>query len=171
MTKETKVLDKNYARQKMEILLRDLDCYNSSEFWREMSRIASGATGSDHAEQLQARNAELEQQNRELLAHVERIKDEREAVELADNQTVFNRSVSRLCGTIDESPTTSLAEHDQELISRERKRWAREDVEALKERDRKAFLAGADWEVENQEGGEVLFAAMDYADKNARGEV
>lgn len=45
-----------------------------------------------------------------MAAHVERIKHEREVVELADNQTDFNRSVSRLCGTIDESPKTSLAQ-------------------------------------------------------------
>ncbi|RUO28214.1 hypothetical protein [Aliidiomarina sanyensis] len=49
-----KNLDKDYARKKLEILLRDLGSYNADEFWREMSRIASGATGAVHAEGLKS---------------------------------------------------------------------------------------------------------------------
>ena len=45
-------LNKDYARIKLELLLRDLDHYNADEFWRQMSRIAGGATGLDHAEVL-----------------------------------------------------------------------------------------------------------------------
>ena len=52
----------------------------------------------------------LEDENQALAAHVGRIKHQREVVALADNQSDFNRSVGRLCGTIDESPQTSLAE-------------------------------------------------------------
>lgn len=53
-------LDKDYAERKLIVLLRDLNNYDAGEFWREMSRIASGATGSDHAEQLHQRVAELQ---------------------------------------------------------------------------------------------------------------
>ena len=51
---------KNYARSKLELVLRDLDHYTAEEFWREINRITSGATGLPSAEQLQARVKELE---------------------------------------------------------------------------------------------------------------
>lgn len=41
-----------YAREKLMLLLRDLDRYNGDEFWREMSRIAHGATDHPSAEDL-----------------------------------------------------------------------------------------------------------------------
>lgn len=52
--------DRNYARRKLELVLRDLSDYTAAEFWREISRIASGATGLPSAEQLQAHAKELE---------------------------------------------------------------------------------------------------------------
>lgn len=52
--------DRNYARRKLELVLRDLNDYTADEFWREISRIASGATGLPSAEQLQAHAKELE---------------------------------------------------------------------------------------------------------------
>lgn len=64
----------------------------------------------DLIEQLQQRVGKLEEENKALAVHVGLIKHERDVVELADNQTDFNRSVGRLCGTIDQSPQTSLAE-------------------------------------------------------------
>ena len=45
-------MDHRYARDKLTTLLRDLDRYTADEFWRQMSRIAAGATGADHAEEL-----------------------------------------------------------------------------------------------------------------------
>lgn len=42
-----------YAREKLTLLLRDLDHYNGDEFWRQMSRIANGATQHPSAEVLQ----------------------------------------------------------------------------------------------------------------------
>lgn len=52
--------DKNYVRRKLTLVLRDLDHYTAEEFWREISRIAHGATGLPSAEQLQTRVKELE---------------------------------------------------------------------------------------------------------------
>lgn len=46
-------LDHDYARKKLAILLRDVGNFNGDEFWREMSRIAGGATSRDHAEALE----------------------------------------------------------------------------------------------------------------------
>lgn len=52
--------DRNYARRKLELVLRDLRDYTADEFWREISRIASGATGLPSAEQLKEHTKELE---------------------------------------------------------------------------------------------------------------
>lgn len=52
--------DKGYARRKLALVLRDLNDYNADEFWREISRIASGATGLPSAEQLKEHTKELE---------------------------------------------------------------------------------------------------------------
>ncbi|MGP9633737.1 hypothetical protein ACT3R7_11790 [Halomonas sp. AOP43-A1-21] len=46
-------MDHDYARKKLAILLRDVGNFNGDEFWREMSRLAAGATGQEHAEGLQ----------------------------------------------------------------------------------------------------------------------
>lgn len=51
--------DKNYARKKLKLVLRDLNDYTADEFWREINRVTSGATGLPSAEQLQARVKEL----------------------------------------------------------------------------------------------------------------
>jgi hypothetical protein len=45
-------IDHHYAREKLTLLLRDLDGYNGDEFWRQMSRIAHGATDHPSAETL-----------------------------------------------------------------------------------------------------------------------
>lgn len=52
--------DKGYARRKLALVLRDLNDYTADEFWREISRIASGATGLPSAEQLKEHTKELE---------------------------------------------------------------------------------------------------------------
>lgn len=59
-------MNHQYARRKLTLLLRDLDSCTAGEFWREMSRIACGATGKPHAE-------ELEAERDALTAHVERL--------------------------------------------------------------------------------------------------
>lgn len=53
-------MDHDYARQKLETLLRDVNSYTGEEFWRQMSRIAGGATGTSHAEELQAERDKAE---------------------------------------------------------------------------------------------------------------
>lgn len=60
-------MDHNYARGKLTLLLRDIRNYNAGEFWREMSRIASGATASIHAEGLKAERAALADSNTQLM--------------------------------------------------------------------------------------------------------
>ncbi|AIA76267.1 hypothetical protein FF32_15910 [Halomonas campaniensis] len=60
-------IDHNYAREKTQLLLRDLSNYNAGEFWREMSRIASGATASIHAEGLKAERDALADSNTQLM--------------------------------------------------------------------------------------------------------
>ncbi|WP_193090824.1 Mce/MlaD family protein [Halomonas colorata] len=78
-------IDHNYARGKLKILLRDLSNYNAGEFWREMSRIASGATASIHAEGLKAErdamadsNTQLSQQNEEQIRMNAKLMHERD---------------------------------------------------------------------------------------------
>jgi len=44
-------MDYDYAQKKLESLLNNLPAYTGAEFWRQMSRIAAGATGNDHAEE------------------------------------------------------------------------------------------------------------------------
>src|SRR5690625_3982870 len=51
---------RNYARRKLELVLRDLRDYTADEFWREISRIASGATGLPSVEHLKGHAEELE---------------------------------------------------------------------------------------------------------------
>lgn len=60
-------IDHNYARRKLTLLLRDLSNYKAGEFWREMSRIASGATASIHAEGLKAERDALADSNTQLM--------------------------------------------------------------------------------------------------------
>jgi len=57
---------RNYARRKLELVLRDLRDYTADEFWREISRIASGATGLPSVEHLKGHAEELEAINLEL---------------------------------------------------------------------------------------------------------
>ncbi len=54
-------MDHGYARTKLTQLLRDLDHYNQFEFWRQMSRIAHGATSMPHAEELMAQREDARQ--------------------------------------------------------------------------------------------------------------
>lgn len=42
----------DYAKEKLECLLRDLEHYTGEEFWRQMARISSGATGLENPEDL-----------------------------------------------------------------------------------------------------------------------
>ena len=51
--------DISYFKSKINCVLRDLDNYTKIELWREMSRITSGATGLDSAEELKAENMRL----------------------------------------------------------------------------------------------------------------
>lgn len=51
-TKEDSKPNTEYFKRKMEIVLRDLNLYDSGELWREVGRIVSGATGLPKAEDL-----------------------------------------------------------------------------------------------------------------------
>jgi len=80
-------MDHNYARGKLTLLLRDLSNYNGGEFWREMSRIASGATASIHAEGLKAErdaladsNTQFKQQNEAQIRMNAKLMRERDAL-------------------------------------------------------------------------------------------
>lgn len=102
-------MDHNYAREKLQALLRDLPAYTGEEFWRQMSRIAAGATGTDHAEELVAERDSLQRladvrrsQRDALAAHVESIQDARIGL-------VPSSLCPLLAEAIDRSPTTSLA--------------------------------------------------------------
>lgn len=90
-------IDHNYARGKLKLLLRDLSNYNANEFWREMSRIASGATASIHAEGLKAErdaladsNTQLMQQNEAQIRMNAKLMHERDA--LAAHVEVIERT-------------------------------------------------------------------------------
>lgn len=54
-----------YAREKLQHLVNNLETFNSGELWRELSRIAEGATGIPHAESLRR---DLERAERKLEA-------------------------------------------------------------------------------------------------------
>ncbi|RUR34509.1 hypothetical protein [Vreelandella nanhaiensis] len=94
-------MDHNYARGKLKLLLRDLSNYNAGEFWREMSRIASGATASIHAEGLKAErdaladsNTQLMQQNEAQISMNAKLMHERDA--LAAHVEVIERTARLL---------------------------------------------------------------------------
>lgn len=125
-------IDHNYARGKLKLLLRDLSNYNAGEFWREMSRIASGATASIHAEGLKAErdamadsNAQLKQQNEAQIRMNAKLMHERDA--LAAYVEQLADIAERVCSVAPEhldhlgadaafvlrnSPSTSLARRD-----------------------------------------------------------
>lgn len=78
-------LKHDYAREKLTLLLRDLDRYDGDEFWRQMSRIAHGATDHPSAEELlKERDAGLEREAA-LEAHVERLDNELQGKALTDD--------------------------------------------------------------------------------------
>lgn len=53
------MIKRDYARRKLTQLLAELDQYTPGEFWRQMSRIAYGATGEPHAEELRGKVHQL----------------------------------------------------------------------------------------------------------------
>ncbi|GAB2798860.1 hypothetical protein GCM10027040_27200 [Halomonas shantousis] len=89
-------VDRDYATDKLELLLRDIGMYTAEEFWRQMSRIAAGATGMPHAEELRQdcdmhRDAEMawekammqaigEDGIRSAVEAIEQLRNEREAL-------------------------------------------------------------------------------------------
>lgn len=138
-------LDQDYAECKLRVLLRDLTMYNAGEFWREMSRIVSGATGRDHAEQLQDlieihKDAERQWEVSMIKAAgedgvgdavkaIEKIKSERDALAAHveklkpwSGEDVIDW-VNRANKTFNQSPQASLSEHDAE-VARKAIKWA-----------------------------------------------
>jgi hypothetical protein len=97
----------DYAKIKLECLLRDLNNYTADEFRRQMMRIASGATGENIPDDAHTIKAELDA----LVAQVEALKD-------AANFAYCNwRSSSdalggmrRLVDAVDSTPAQCLAE-------------------------------------------------------------
>lgn len=126
-------MDHNYARGKLTLLLRDLSNYNADEFWREMSRIASGATASIHAEGLKAErdaladsNTQLKQQNEAQISLNAKLMHERDAlaakveltIEALDHRPSLQAThFSKLLVHLRQANTASLAHHDAELIA------------------------------------------------------
>lgn len=93
----------DYARGKLAILLRDVGNFTADEFWREMSRLASGATGREHAEGLQVQllrsreEVKYWEQTMLRLLGVDGIKDvEREITALQNRVSIVSRNTSRL---------------------------------------------------------------------------
>lgn len=115
-------IDHNYARGKLKLLLRDLSNYNAGEFWREMSRIASGATASIHAEGLKAeRDA--------LAAHVEQLQEAGDKLrEPWDLSKILGAETRRRVEGWDkaraESPASSLARRDALKEAKTVESWA-----------------------------------------------
>lgn len=131
-------MDHRYAKEKLTLLLRDLDSYTSDEFWRQMSRIAAGATGADHAEEIakerDAWQRMSEQYRREayaLAAHVERLTACANAVYVANN--VGNvAGFDKLLDAVDESPTTSL--------TKLKAQWLDDTAKSLREAEARSNL-------------------------------
>lgn len=62
-------MDHHYARDKLELLLRDLGNYSADEFSRQMSRITAGATGRPEAsEQIATLERQVEDRDKEIIA-------------------------------------------------------------------------------------------------------
>lgn len=96
-------MDHDYARKKLAVLIRDVGSFNGDEFWREMSRLAAGATGQEHAEGLQcelekAREAEKAwEQTMMALLGVDGIKSAELAITAQQNRIkVISRNMVRL---------------------------------------------------------------------------
>lgn len=101
-------MNKDYAKEKLELLLRDLDNYNDGEFWRQMARIADGATtGQPNAEQLQKENKALQAKNDALVARLARIIEARKPLSTDySSSDIFQRIDAVIC----ETPSESLGE-------------------------------------------------------------
>jgi hypothetical protein len=95
-------MDTNYARGKLQLVLRDLEHYNDEELWRELSRIAYGSTtGQPNAE-------ELLRERDELNAQCYRLRD-----------VVFGElDIDRAMDILLEEPKQSLLFHDAMAIDR-----------------------------------------------------
>ncbi|MDX5979594.1 hypothetical protein [Vreelandella alkaliphila] len=99
----SKGMDHDYAKKKLATLLRDVGNFNGDEFWREMSRLASGATGRDHAEALEKqlnryKQAEMTwEQTMMRLLGVDGVKDaEREIAALQSRVSIVGRNMRRV---------------------------------------------------------------------------
>lgn len=136
-----KKLKTDYGRRELSSLLRGLDKCDSVSFWYQMSRIASTATGMEHAEQIakhrdnliehgrttdperQARIDELEHERDALAAHVERYRaayvNLTNCVEFADNGEGCYVAGGDLMHEFDAigkaSPATSIARRDARI--------------------------------------------------------
>ena len=128
---------KSMSLEQINDVLRNLNSKN-----RELQQ--ANADKDAQIEELKQQVIELARERDELAAHVERLNTFCKSWSLEDAQSDpdFADTVFDL---ITKSPTHSLAEHDAKLISEQRKRWAREDVGALRELKRVAFIAGAEW--------------------------
>lgn len=88
-------MDHDYARRKLTTLLRDVNNYTTDEFWRQMSRIAAGATGQEHAEDLKAERDALAYQSKNREGLVRRaIEKEEQYDALAAHQADLVRELA-----------------------------------------------------------------------------
>lgn len=123
-----KKLKTDYGRRELSSLLRGLDKCDSVSFWYQMSRIASTATGMEHAEQIAKHRDNLIEHGRttdpERQARIDELEHERDALTAhIDQWSALARHLANT-GPFDEqvhdhiedlgrtSPATSLAHRD-----------------------------------------------------------
>lgn len=114
-------IDKEYARIQLEELICDLDEYDKKAFWSEMSRIASVATGSIHAEEYRQSNNNkkvqinaMKKQINDLLADCERLSAYIDHIKyvVENERDVFHK----LFHIFEEGPSYSLAKVKREAF-------------------------------------------------------
>lgn len=104
----------NYAKEKLECLLRDINNYNADEFRRQMIRIVNGACGhiiSDDCHLYEKERDQLKaqvEQLRELLIRV--VKSEEYILDCGLIVAVSSDLVSEISEAIDAAPSQCLAE-------------------------------------------------------------
>ncbi len=91
-------MNKGYAKDKLSLLLRDIDNFNDGELWRELSRIAYGSTiGQPNAEDLVKQFAESTVYSKSLERENARLKSLLIANEGGSDKVVeHNKALTRL---------------------------------------------------------------------------
>jgi hypothetical protein len=125
-------MDHSYAREKLTLLLRDLDSYTAGEFWRQMSRIANGASKLESAEQLKQERDQLAAQNARLREGLN------QSIELLvtaihEPEQITEPEIHDLRTLELETPAASLASIQADAIERAAKLYSHKWEEEFKE--------------------------------------